>query len=220
VHNLAAPREIIPIILELTKPSSVIDIGCGIGTWLKVFDEYGIMDYVGVDGEFVDRDLLKIGADKFYPQDLREKWSLNRKFDLVVSLEVAEHLSEDVADLFVSVLVSHGDNILFSAAIPGQGGQNHLNEQWPVYWQKKFEQYGFFCHDIVRPLIWNNSKIDWWYRQNMIFVSKNPSNKDILPLVHPECLDHIRKYGNNAQYRKDFDLGSGIFGSVLRKIFR
>ena len=138
IHNLSAPRVIVPIVLEMIKPNSILDVGCGIGTWLKVFEEYGVDDYLGIDGDYVDRSTLKISEKRFLPNDLRKRWSLNRKFDLVVSLEVAEHLPEEVADLFVSTLSAHGDTILFSAAIPGQGGQNHVNEQWPTYWQKKF----------------------------------------------------------------------------------
>jgi hypothetical protein len=193
IHNLTSPREIVPIVMEIVKPLSVIDIGCGIGTWLKAFEEHGVTDYLGVDGDFVDRSLLKISVNKFLPQDLQKEWSADRKFHLVLSLEVAEHLPEEIADLFVSVLVSHGDTILFSAAIPGQGGQNHLNEQWPSYWQEKFRKHGFFCHDIIRPWIWGNDKIDWWYRQNIILVSRIQSTKEIPALVHPECLRHNQK---------------------------
>ena len=44
----------------------------------------------------------------------------------------------------VATITKHGDAVLFSAAIPGQGGQDHLNEQWPEYWQKKFEVNGYY----------------------------------------------------------------------------
>ncbi len=117
VHNLTAPREVIPIIMSITTPKSVLDVGCGIGTWLKVFEEHGIKDYLGVDGNYVDFKKLKISQEKFHTQDLREYWSLNRKFDLVISLEVAEHLPEANADQFVKILVEHSDSIIFSAAI-------------------------------------------------------------------------------------------------------
>lgn len=226
VHNLTAPREIVPLLMEMLNPTSVIDVGCGIGTWLKAFDEVGVVDYLGVDGHFIDRKLLKINAQKFLSQDLRKAWSVKRKFDLVISLEVAEHLPEEVADLFVTVLVSHGDTILFSAAVPGQGGQNHLNEQWPSYWQKKFERHGFFCHDLIRPLIWNNIKVDWWYRQNMILISKLPSTIEVLPLVHPECLRHKQQtseavinsiYSGTIGVRKSMEI---LWMAVYQKMFR
>jgi SAM-dependent methyltransferase len=176
--------------MELVNPKSVLDIGCGTGTWLKIFGDLGVNDYLGVDGDYVDRSLLKIPHDKFYPYDLSKKLNLGRKFDLIVSLEVAEHLPKSAADLFVDTLVTHGDVILFSAAIPGQGGQNHLNEQWQEYWKLKFQRHDFHFHDIVRPIIWSNQKVEWWYKQNIFLVKKGiVSNPPMLNLVHPILLD-------------------------------
>ncbi len=187
VYNFNAPREIVPLIIQVINPKSVLDIGCGIGTWLKIFEENGVVDYLGVDSEFVELQHLKIPHNHFVGHDLRKELSLNRKFDLVVSLEVAEHLPESSADLFVKTLVSHGEAILFSAAIPGQGGQDHLNEQWPDYWKKKFSFHGYYFHDVLRPVIWGNENVDWWYRQNIFLLSKESPPMDVLPLVHPLC---------------------------------
>lgn len=201
VHNFVAPREVVPLVISLTKPNSVVDIGCGIGTWLKIFEENGISDYMGVDGNYVDRNLLKIPISKFIPQDLRKGWSLGRKFDLVVSLEVAEHLPKENAEEFVSKLTTHGDTILFSAAIPEQGGQNHVNEQWPEYWQALFHQHGYYFHDVIRPLIWTNNKVEWWYKQNIFLVKKNEI--PLLPfkslsIVHPELFSRHKQ--NETQF--------------------
>lgn len=189
VHNFAAPREVVPLLISLAKPSSVLDVGCGIGTWLRVFEENGVTDYLGVDGDYVNRDLLKISGANFKAKDLRTEWSLNRKFDLVICLEVAEHLPEENADQLVKMLISHGDAIIFSAAIPNQGGQNHLNEQWPEYWQAIFARYGYHFHDVIRPLIWSNPNVNWWYKQNMFLVKKDvpkPAPFNSLSVVHPE----------------------------------
>ena len=103
-------------------------------------------------------------------------------------LAPTEHMaSESSADAFVESIVRHGDTILFSAAIPGQVGQNHLNEQWPDYWQKKFAAYGFYFHDVIRPVIWNNNNVYWWYRQNIFLVQRRRPEGEILLTVHPEC---------------------------------
>jgi SAM-dependent methyltransferase len=201
IHNLMAPREVVPLIMELFHPQSVLDVGCGIGTWLKVFEESGISDSIGVDGHYVDRNLLKIVSSKFIPQDLKKEWSLNRKFDLVISLEVAEHLPEECADHFVKTLTDHGDTIIFSAAIPLQGGQNHLNEQWPEYWQAKFIKYGYHFHDALRPLLWTNAKVDWWYKQNVFLVTKHKPKSlpfNSLSIVHPELF--LRHNENERQF--------------------
>lgn len=187
VHNLSAPREVVPIVMNLLQPESVLDVGCGIGTWLKAFEENGVRDYIGVDGDHVSKSLLRISEDKFKVHDLRRGWSLDRKFDLVLSLEVAEHLPADCSDQFIETLVDHGKTILFSAAIPGQGGQNHLNEQWPSYWQNKFERHGFYFHDVLRPLIWENQNVNWWYRQNIFLVTRSKPLRTLQVSIHPEC---------------------------------
>jgi SAM-dependent methyltransferase len=186
VYNLDAPREVVPIIAELTRPDSVLDVGCGTGTWLKAFEELGINDVVGLDGEHVENRLLEISYEKFRMTDLRQPFALGRKFGLVLCLEVAEHLPEDVATEFVGCLTAHADVIVFSAAIPGQGGQFHVNEQWPAYWAEKFARRGFYFHDVIRSRIWNNARINWWYRQNIFLVTRE-KGPAVMPLIHPEC---------------------------------
>ena len=193
IHNLASPKAIVPLIQKIVNPTSVLDIGCGIGTWLKVFLDNGVADILGVDGDYVDFAKLKIPRDNFLAFDLRNELVIDRRFDLVISLEVAEHLPEKSADLFITSLVRHADTILFSAAIPGQGGQLHLNEQWPDYWQRKFAHHGLYCHDILRMQIWDNKDVDWWYKQNMFLVSKTPNFSRLPSLVHPDCFVHNRK---------------------------
>lgn len=197
-HNMIAPRQVAPIVTQLFSPGSVLDVGCGTGTWLKAFDECGVLDYFGVDGAYIDILKLRIPLERFQPADLRKPLFLDRKFDLVVSLEVAEHIEAEYSDIFVESLIRHGDTILFSAAIPGQGGQNHVNEQWPDYWLKKFLAYGYTFHDIIRPRIWSDPLVDWWYRQNMFVVSRSwgpPLTR--LSMVHPEM--HINCMNSNKR---------------------
>ena len=131
VHNLISPAEIVPVIYKLFQPKSVVDIGCGIGTFLHCFKKEGVNHILGVDGEWVNKKLLHryINSDEFLLADLEESLKLDTQFDLVLSLEVAEHLKKESADIFVQNLISAGKLILFSAAIPQQGGQNHINEQ-------------------------------------------------------------------------------------------
>lgn len=203
VHNLNAAHEVVPLVLQLTKATSVLDVGCGTGTWLNVFEENGVNDLLGVDGDYVERNMLKIRGELFHAHDLTMPLALGRKFDVVVSLEVAEHIPEQFADVFVESLVTHGDVLLFSAAIPGQGGQNHLNEQWPEYWQKKFEQFGFYFHDVIRPKIWANERVDFWYRQNIFLVNRQKSLLNPFPsfsMVHPQL--HELKIQNEKAFRQ------------------
>lgn len=196
IHNLTAPRAVVPFILDSVRIKSVLDVGCGTGTWLKAFEEIGISDYLGIDGDYVNKSSLEIPEDKFVAFDLRQPWDLKRRFDLVISLEVAEHLPEESSDLFVEALVRHSETIIFSAAIPGQGGQNHLNEQWPDYWQRKFLKHGFYFHDVIRPLIWDNNKVEWWYKQNIFLLNKEPSKANIHNWVHPDAFREKAKIIN------------------------
>ena len=165
-------QEIVPLVMEMIAPKSVIDVGCGIGTWLSVFSEYGVDDILGVDGDFVDREMLWISRDNFLAHNLRKPLRIEKEFDLVLSVEVAEHLPAECAEDFVKLLVGLGPIVLFSAAIPFQGGTNHINEQWPDYWMRLFKHHGYVAIDALRKKIWKNDAIEWWYRQNSLIFAR------------------------------------------------
>lgn len=192
-HNPVSAMEILPFVFKIVKPKSVLDIGCGNGSWLRACKDLGINEIFGVDGIFVGKEELLIAQNEFLRHDLTQKLNLERSFDMTISMEVAEHLPEHAADTFVDTLTNHANIILFSAAIPNQGGQYHINEQWPNYWNEKFKRKGFQAFDILRSEFWENEKVSWWYRQNMILYVKKgeetfkeftPSTT-ILPYVHP-----------------------------------
>lgn len=166
--RLTSAREILGPMFRTFSPTSVLDVGCGHGAWLQVCRELGADMIQGVDGPWIDTEALAIPASQFMAQALDEPLDLGRTFDLVVSLEVAEHLSESAADTFIDSLVRHGDVILFSAAVPFQGGHGHINEQWQTYWAVKFADRGYQALDVIRPTIWGNESIFWWLRQNTI----------------------------------------------------
>lgn len=201
--SLNSANELVPIFIKLFNPQSVLDVGCGIGTWLKQFDEAGIHDYNGVEGPYVKKEFFIANKEKLIFRDLRNEINLNRKYDLVISLEVAEHIEPECADVFLNNLVKHSDTIIMSAAIPYQGGTFHVNEQWPEYWIDKMKKKGYEVYDILRPIIWYNSKIDYYYRQNVLLFSNNKEFQNyktldqIYSIVHPikwlESQDHKRQ---------------------------
>jgi len=128
---------------------------------------------IGVDGPYVDRSHLLIDPADFHPADLAMPIDLGRRFDLVQSLEVAEHLPEARAAAFVATLTAHGSCVLFSAAVPGQGGENHLNEQPPGYWRALFRARGYVAIDYLRPLLAGDPAVEQTYRYNiMLYVDE------------------------------------------------
>jgi len=183
-------REILPLVLDVVKPASVIDIGCGTGNWLAIAHELGVRDILGIDGPWVKAQLA-IPPEKFIEHDLSTPLRLDRRFDLALSLEVAEHLPPSTAQTFVQSLCDAADVVVFSAAIPGQGGRRHVNEQWPAYWAELFADCGYQGYDFLRPRIWSNPRVTWHYAQNsLIFArvgSRHPFGEPAtpLPLVHP-----------------------------------
>ena len=189
---------VVPLLCELFEPSSVVDVGCGTGVWLAEFLRHGVDEVHGIDGPWVDPSQLNIDPACFEGIDLSDPPRARRRFDLVTSFEVAEHLPEQAAASFVEYLTGLGETVAFSAAIPFQGGTNHLNEQWPGYWSDLFAERDYLAFDLVRPKIWLSPEVEFWYRQNLIVYmaadraaqcSHEPS-EEILPLVHPELFTH------------------------------
>jgi SAM-dependent methyltransferase len=201
--SLRSARQVLPFIMEWVKPRSVIDIGCGIGTWLTAFRELGVERVLGVDGEYVNRAELLIPEGSFRPHDLATPLSLAERFDLVMSVEVAEHIPASAARGFVRTLTNLGPVVMFSAAIPHQGGSGHINEQWPEYWAELFRGLGYTVVDCIRPVIWDDPFVEYYYAQNiLVFVdssqlekypelSRRCDPKAPLGRVHPRKLEEM-----------------------------
>ena len=224
-HNRKAASRVLPVLSDFHKPRSVIDIGCGTGTWLSVAQEvFGTQDILGLDGGYVNLDDLMIRRDSFVATDLRRGFDAGRRYDLAICLEVAEHLPEKSGDLLVDSLVNASDFILFSAALPGQGGHLHINEQPFEYWIGKFEQRGYGFYDLIRPLVWQDAEVDWWYRQNVFCVVKDEAfefvKTPIYTAFHPEYVDAGKK--REAQIMEGVmngDLGISKSFRIFRRSF-
>lgn len=195
--NRHSAELILSLLFEHYRPRSVVDVGCGIGTWLDVARGMGIQDLAGVEGAWLDRSRARVAPEVIRTLDLEQPFDLGRRFELAVSLEVAEHLSEAAAAGFVAALVRHSDVILFSAAIPFQGGAHHVNEQFPDYWEALFAAHGYVALDFIRPQIWYAADVLIWLRQNTVVYArealaegKGPfagvTKGGPLAIVHPE----------------------------------
>jgi SAM-dependent methyltransferase len=198
---------VVPIIMEAVGCRSVIDVGCGVGTWLSVFLEHGVTDVQGIDGPYVDVEALLIPRDHFVKADLSASLPrLDRRFDVALCLEVAEHLPASSTENLVEALTSYSPVVVFSASVPFQEGTGHINEQWLEYWIERFSNHGYVAIDYLRPKIWNNPAVEWWYAQNTIFyvneraLAEYPRLQDAQnrgwcgnsppSLVHPKFLLH------------------------------
>jgi SAM-dependent methyltransferase len=202
-ESLRSAKFVVPLVMELTALKRVIDAGCGLGTWLGVFRENGVEEILGVDGDYVNRSFLHIPIERFLARDLSKPLDVpGGPYDLVLCMEVAEHLPQSRAASFISELASLGPVILFSAAIPCQGGDGHINEQWPGYWAEIFARSGFLAIDCIRPRIWDNEQVAYYYAQNSVLYV-NRDRLDDYPLLRreydknpafPRPLVHPRKW--------------------------
>lgn len=161
-------------------PQSVADIGCGRGIWLAAWAKLGVTDMLGVDGAYVNPAALKIERSQFLAHDLTRPLDLNRRFDLVQCLEVAEHIAPESADCVIDNLVKHADMILFSASVPGQGGEFHVNEQPISYWAEKFRARGYRSFDFPRQQVQGMTAIEPWYRYNVLLYVREAA-VELLP---------------------------------------
>jgi SAM-dependent methyltransferase len=172
-------EKILGLLFGIYRPNSILDVGCGLGIWLSVAKKLGVADVYGIEGPWLNPKQLRIDPASVTIQDLEKPFHINRPFDLVICLEVAEHLPPKTAKTFIASLISHGDIVLFSAAIPYQSGRNHLNEQFPSYWADLFNQFDFIPIDFLRQQIWEDKDIFWWLRQNiLLFVRRNTTAAD------------------------------------------
>jgi len=159
-------------IVQLARPQSVLDVGCGTGRTVMQLQQLGI-NVVGIEAS-----RLAIGCcprqDLILRHDLRKKIELYRWFDLVWCFEVAEHIHPRYVNIFVGNLVRHSQIIALSAARPGQGGEGHFNEQPQSYWEQKFSDYGYILH---KGWTTEMKGVPEFYSENMmVFTCSAPRN--------------------------------------------
>lgn len=159
--------QVLGYLFEHLAVTSVLDIGCGRGHWLASAQQLGVSSLLGIDGPWVDQAALAGQGIPFLAADIGSAIPAGERFDLVLCVEVAEHLPGERADSLVQELCDRAGMILFSAAIPHQGGTGHVNERYPSWWAERFHARGFVPLDVIRPRFWNDDTVGWWYRQNM-----------------------------------------------------
>lgn len=219
-HSATGPAAALPLILESIggRPRSLVDVGCGTGTWLRAARDCGIDDLLGIEGVVAPADQLQVDAACIRRGDLTRPLDLGRRFDVALCLEVGEHLDASAAATLVASVTTASDVVVFSAACPDQPGQHHVNCQWPAYWQRLFNALGFACSDAVRWRLWDIAVVEPWYRQNMFIARRDPSaagtEPRIAPCLHPAMLIETIMLQGPVQRGRAAQLGEIAGGSM------
>jgi hypothetical protein len=227
--------EVVSLIFSLFAPNSIVDVGGGAGHWAAAFLELGLHDVLTIDGPWVPRTARVIPADRFLEHDLSRPLTLNRNFDLALCLEAAEHLPASAAPGLVKALTETAPVVVFSAALPGQGGDGHINERLPSYWADLFAVHGYVCYSDLRTRIWNEEAVEVWYRQNLLCfirrselhrwrdVLKEPrkAGSPLLDIAHPDLVlrhklraDRLESYAQRLE--QDLQQARSDLASVER----
>jgi len=199
VRSRGSAEAMVPKIVELLQPKSVIDIGCGVGPWLAEFSKAGVADCYGIDGPWVDPSRFALDRARLIKFDFANETAPfqpklpQARYDLMITLEFLEHIHRDTAPALVAFMASLSDVIVMSAALPGQGGTHHVNEQWIDYWADMFRPHGYEPFDFLRPLFWDDDRIEPWYRQNVIGLFRGPAPDKLVAAAESAALARLRK---------------------------
>jgi hypothetical protein len=195
---------VLPIVFEVLRPASVVDVGCGVGTWLSAAKGLGSKRLVGFEGAWITTVPKPDQSIEIRVVDLEKDLRDYERFDLAICMEVAEHLSSERAPSLVRDLCGLSDCVLFSAAIPGQGGENHINEQWQSYWVNLFDSMNYAAIDIIRPALWRNEHVEFWYRQNsFLYISRSRLGSLGLTETRPALIDIAHPIIVEAKTRRE-----------------
>jgi SAM-dependent methyltransferase len=191
----ASARVIVSHLARRLAPRSVLDVGCGRGAWLAAWAAQGATRLVGVDGPWNDGAAMAHPAIEFRAADLEAPPAPGERFDLAMSIEVVEHLSPAAGAAVVRTLAAAADAVLFSAAMPGQGGVHHVHERWPSHWAALFREHGFAPVDAVRPAVWGDARVMPWHRANaFVYLRDGHPLQGAWPAVEPAFMDAVHPW--------------------------
>jgi SAM-dependent methyltransferase len=175
IEELPQAFRLAKILMQKYAPLTVSDLGCATGLYLVPFVAKGIKAY-GYDNSNIasNASLLSDGIVRCVDVTSTE-FVPDEKCDLAICLEVLEHIPEEKAEAAIRALTIMSDRIIFSAAIPGQGGVGHINCQYKPYWIKLFRKYGFEPNFIATGEIafeMSKSIHMGWFTQNVMVMER------------------------------------------------
>jgi SAM-dependent methyltransferase len=195
--NLRSAEIVLSRLWSYVRPRSILDVGCGLGSWLAAARERGVQDLAGIEGPWFEPP-GGTATTAVVRCDLEQGFALRRRFDLAICLEVVEHLSPAGGARLLDSIVQHADIVMFSAAVPHQGGRHHVNEQPLDHWAEEFRRRGLSVHDFLRADIWDDRDVLAWLRQNVVvfarretlgmppWIRRPPANRGPMSVIHPE----------------------------------
>jgi len=186
-------QRLLPLLQQALPIRSVVDVGCGRGAWLAEFMRLGISDAVGVDGSYVSLARLDIPLESYVPRDITQYFQLGRQFALALCLEVGEHVPNARSATLVGNIVAHAPIVLFSAAVPGQGGQDHINEMPLEFWRGLFKARGYLAFDPFRPQIAGARDVEPWYRNNVLLYVRSDAVASLPPAMRASAIPDGQK---------------------------
>lgn len=134
------------IIKAYPAAKSIVDVGCAIGDYTRGFLDRGIVAG-GIEGSSASKSYWVVPNIQIY--DLRKLFA-TWEYDLAMCFEVLEHVEPEYAGILVQNLINLSNNILVSAAPPGQLGVGHVNCQPKKYWIELFDRVDYIAdHNIV-----------------------------------------------------------------------
>ncbi len=199
--SVHSAQQIVPIIYDNIQFETLIDIGCGRGAWLSVFNTQGNAQCFGMDGDYIVSEHLMINKDTFITADLNEKLPIiHKKYDLAMSLEVAEHLKPERSQSFIDDLCRLSDVVMFSAATVGQGGEHHINERPLEDWRHFFNIQGYQAFDFIRPLVKDNQHVEPWYKYNILLYVNQEGQKRLSNIILKTRISNNEKIIEGGHY--------------------
>jgi SAM-dependent methyltransferase len=186
--SMRSARRLLPMVRDMLHPASVLDVGCGSGAWLAEFMRLGVGDAMGVDGDYVAADTLAIPTERFVPRDITQPFDLGRRFDMALCLEVGEHIPNAASATLVRNVATHAPIVVFSAAVPGQGGQDHINEAPLGFWRDLFRREGYAAFDPFRRAMAGMRDVEPWYRNNVLLYVRDNHLSDLPATVQATAL--------------------------------
>lgn len=212
--SVRSAERVVPYLTDLLAPQSVLDVGCGVGGWVRAFKSAGVTTAHGVDGPWARESGLLIPEVDFSEFDFLHAPTpyspegLLERYDLVTTFEVVEHLPHNRAADLADFFATKADAVVIGGAIPGQGGSHHINEQWPSYWAKLMSERGYKACDFIRFALWDDDDILPWYKQNSIGYFKN---------TVPACVvEHVKNEWERRIYEPLSLVHPGLFAGKCR----